>query len=103
MKYRNYHENRLALGDMLALDRTKLANERTFLSYLRAAIMVGVSSVSILKLFPDDRTLTTFAWTILPFSIGLVLVGGVRCLRLGRLLQQLDREADQVRAKDDRK
>lgn len=36
--------------DLLALDRTKLANERTFLAYFRTSIVFLSSALAILKL-----------------------------------------------------
>ncbi len=90
MKYQNYHSNELKLSDVLALDRTRLANERTFLAYLRAAIMLGVSAVSILKLLPDSPTLVTLAWVMLPASILLAIFGGIRSARLALSLRRLE-------------
>ena len=40
----------LILTDILALDRTKLANERTFLAYFRTFIVFISSGFAILKL-----------------------------------------------------
>ena len=40
----------LALTDILALDRTKLANERTFLTYFRTFIVFLSSGFAIIKL-----------------------------------------------------
>lgn len=90
MKYQNYHSNELKLSDVLALDRTRLANERTFLAYLRAAIMLGVSAVSILKLLPDSPTFVTLAWVMLPASILLAIFGGIRSARLALSLRRLE-------------
>ncbi len=42
----------LDLRDCLALERTSLANERTFFAYARTAIMVLITGVSAFKLFP---------------------------------------------------
>lgn len=42
----------LDLRDCLALERTSLANERTFFAYVRTAIMVLITGVSAFKLFP---------------------------------------------------
>lgn len=97
MKYKNYHHERMKLGDLLALDRTRLANERTLLAYLRLAIMIAVSAVSILKLLPQDPTLVLIAWAMLPFALFLTVIGAVRSRRLARSLQELEANADFVR------
>ena len=90
LKYRNHRKEQLALGDVLALDRTRLANERTFLAYLRAAVMIAVSSVSIFKLLPDEPILVAIAWVMLPISILLATVGTIRSMRLAGSLRQLE-------------
>ena len=93
MKYTTYEQQELRLADLLALDRTRLANERTFLAYLRAAILIGVSSVTIIKLFSEQSTLLMFAWVALPFSLLLAAVGAVRSFRLGNSLRKLEQNA----------
>ena len=100
MKYRTYEQNKLGLSDLLALDRTRLANERTFLAYLRAAIMIGLSSITIIKLFPQQPVLQTIAWITLPFSFLLVGVGILRFFRLGRSLRQLEQNAGREQSAD---
>ena len=90
LRYRNYQKEQLSLGDLLALDRTRLANERTFLAYLRAGLMLLVSAVSILKLLPNEEVLVTLAWFMLPISLLLAGVGAFRSIRLARLLKQLE-------------
>jgi putative membrane protein len=90
LRYSNYEKEKLSLGDVLALDRTRLANERTFLAYLRASIMIGVSSVSIFKLLPDERLLVILAWAMLPTSLLLAIVGAVRSNRLARSLRSIE-------------
>lgn len=44
----------LKLVDILALDRTRLANERTVLAYARSAFALLIAGVSLLKVFPHD-------------------------------------------------
>lgn len=90
MKYSHYQIEELAVGDALALDRTRLANERTFLAYIRAGVVVGVSGISILKLLPDEPMLVTLAWCMLPTSFLLGIVGLVRTVRLARSLRGLE-------------
>ena len=101
MKYVTYEKDRLTLGDALALDRTQLANERTFLAYLRAAMMMGVSAVSLLKLFPGEAAFVAFAWTLIPASVALAILGIVRSVRLARALSGLQRNAESVAGSDE--
>ena len=92
VQYRHYEQQALDLSDALALDRTRLANERTFLAYLRAAIMLAVSAVSILKLLPQQRELVAVAWAMLPAAVGLAIFGAYRSLRLAKALTALEAE-----------
>ncbi len=43
-------KSKLILRDVLAIDRTKLANERTFLAYFRSAVVIISSGAAIIKL-----------------------------------------------------
>jgi putative membrane protein len=65
----------LTVRDYLALDRTKLANHRTFLAYIRTMIMLFASGITFLKAFPDDNVMRTLAWILIPASIGVLLIG----------------------------
>lgn len=65
----------LTVRDYLALDRTKLANHRTFLAYIRTMIMLFASGITFLKAFPDDEVMRALAWILIPASIGVLLIG----------------------------
>lgn len=63
------------LADNLAIDRTKLANERTFLSYFRTAVVFLSSGVAIIELefLSDVKYLGVFLLVISPmvFIVGI--------------------------------
>ena len=96
MSYRDFNDDELILRDLLALDRTRLANERTFLAYVRTSIMVGVSGVSLIKLFPDSRFAQISGWTLLPIAALLMLFAAGRFLRLKHSLSTLPRQTGQT-------
>ena len=60
-------EKNLPYKDMLALYRTKLANERTFLAYFRTAVVFLSSGFAVLKLDSLHQ--------ILEVGIGLIVLG----------------------------
>ena len=91
MKYRRFHADELRLTDVLALDRTVLANERTLLAYLRTTIMLVISSVSLLKLFPDSRSAVITGLALVPLSIIVAGLGLQRYYRLSRALTDMKR------------
>lgn len=62
-------ENNLPYKDRLALDRTKLANERTFLAYFRTAVVFLSSGFAVLKLDSLNQ--------IIEVGIGLMVLGPV--------------------------
>jgi putative membrane protein len=44
----------LTLRDYLAIDRTLLANERSFLAYIRTAITLLIAGISLIKFFNSN-------------------------------------------------
>lgn len=75
---------KLILRDYLALDRTHLANERTLLAYIRTALMSLVSAVTLIKLFADSAVAVAAGYLLLPFALGVALLGGWRFLAVRR-------------------
>ena len=71
---------------MLALERTRLANERTLLAYARTTIMLVVSGVTLIKLFPEDPTFQRLGWSMLPIAFVSMGIGVYRFVRLQRRL-----------------
>lgn len=87
MDYKDFEED-LGLRDLLALDRTILANERTVLAYARTAVMLGVSSVTLLKIFPDNPFAFFTGIALIPLAILIAAIGLQRFLGLSRSLSK---------------
>ncbi len=85
MNYDDFDEE-LGLRDLLALDRTILANERTVLAYARTSVMVGVSSITLLKIFPDNPLAFCTGVALIPVSILVAAIGFRRFVGLSRSL-----------------
>ena len=62
---------------MLALDRTNLANERTFLAYFRTSIVFLSSGFVILKI-EGLQNLKTLGYILLIAAFFLLIIGIVR-------------------------
>jgi len=84
---RNHHPH--LHDDKNALVRTTLANQRTFLAYLRTALTFFVAGVSFIKFF-DSLIVEVVGWVFVPLSIATFVVGvwrynelRVRMKRLG--------------------
>lgn len=79
------HEN-LILRDHLALERTKLANERTLFSYIRTSLYLLTAGIGILELESIEH-LRIIAYISLFFSGLLLLIGILRFCQLNRNLK----------------
>lgn len=77
------NEDRIILRDHLAMERTKLANERTLLSYLRSSLylLFGGAGVVSLKdtMFEDIKVI---GYVAVVFSIIFLAIGIVRYIQL---------------------
>ena len=91
-----FHEDKgLILREVLAIDRTRLANERTLLAYVRSSLVIGASSVSVLRLFPTNQFLLVAAIVGLPIAVLLLVIGGTKFLQLQRTLARVRTERPQ--------
>ncbi len=69
----------LSTSDRLAIERTKLANERTFLAYFRSAIVFASSGFAIIQL----EVLQKVMW----IGYALIIIGPILlCIGLLRFL-----------------
>lgn len=50
-KFIRENSEQLTFRDYLAIDRTLLANERSFLAYIRTALTLFIASISLIKFF----------------------------------------------------
>jgi putative membrane protein len=74
----------LILRDQLALDRTRLANERTLLAYVRTAFMLLVVGATALKLFIDTPGVVITAWLFIGLGAFVGLWGAWRFVWMRR-------------------
>lgn len=77
----------LILRDWLAIERTKLANERTFLSYFRTALFILVSGVTILKI-KELHPLLPMGYILVGLSPILLGIGLFRYVKVKKDLGQ---------------
>ncbi len=81
-------DEKIILRDYLAIERTRLANERTLLSYIRSSLYLLLGSIGFFQLkdFPNFRYL---ALVSLVFSVIFILVGIFRFRLLKKSLKRL--------------
>lgn len=84
------------LREHLALERTKLANERTLLSYIRASIYLLISGLALLQIKEyQGISLMWVGYLSLFLCIMFVIVGFSRYVTLEKKLNNLLREDEE--------
>ena len=82
------NEERIILRDHLAMERTKLANERTLLSYIRSSLYLLLGGIGLVginqNLFED---LKAVGYVAIGLSILFLAVGIIRFIQLKRHLR----------------
>jgi len=77
---------------VLAIDRTRLANERTLLSWIRTALMLLVSGVTLLKLFKGILVMEVIGAALIPAGFFIAGLGVRHYLRTRALIEAVDKE-----------
>ena len=88
--YAQFRPEDLIVRDLLALDRTTLANERTFLSYVRTALGLAAAGGVLIKLAPGNSLMLILGFLLLPISIATLAHGYKRFLRTRKALLSLN-------------
>lgn len=90
------YENKedLILRDHLALERTRLANERTFLSYIRTSLYLVLGGFALINL-KETENLKWLGYLALGLSIMFILFGVVRFFLLRKRLEKYYREREE--------
>lgn len=81
-------DQEVILRDYLAIERTRLANERTLLSYIRSSLYLLLGGIAFLQLksFPDFKYLALLS---LVFSAIFFIIGIYRFTLLKKSLKKL--------------
>ena len=74
LPYDNFSAHEFILRDWLALDRTVLANERTFLAYGRTSLGLFLAGVTLIKVFKSDFAIGT-GWVFVFAAIATFIYG----------------------------
>ena len=88
MPYSKFSADELILRDYLARDRTALANERTLLSYIRTAIALLAAGGTLLKFFPESRSLMWLGAVLLVCGVFTCVLGTWRFVVVARRLRK---------------
>lgn len=85
-----YHKGELTLRDYLAAYRTVLANDRTWLSYVRTALTLFVAGVSFIRFFKLP-ILIYIGWAFIPISIFVLVIGFWRHHKRWKRIETLEK------------
>jgi putative membrane protein len=88
-------DENLILRDSLALDRTRLANERTLLAYIRTAFMLLVAGATALKLFAEAPAVVITAWLFIAMG---AIVAGFGAFRFNTMRRTINGRASQLQS-----
>lgn len=77
-------------NDKLAENRTQMANQRTFLSFVRTALMLFATGITFIKLFAADPLLLFAGWVLLPISAVVLALGLRLYLKMKREIKEED-------------
>lgn len=75
------------LRDCMAVERTILANERTFLSYIRAALGLFIGGASFIEFF-DSQVMQIVGWIFIPLGIIAFVLGMIRYKKINDLIKK---------------
>ena len=83
LPYDNFSAHEFILRDWLALDRTVLANERTFLAYGRTSLGLFLAGVTLIKVFKSDLAIGT-GWAFVVTAVAVFIYGFRRFRKMHR-------------------
>jgi len=86
--YARFDRESLILRDILAVDRTVMANTRTFLSYIRTALTLFIAGVTFIHFF-EPRILFLIGWFFVPVSGVVLLLGAIYFIKMKRSIKHV--------------
>lgn len=89
--YNRFDKKDIILRDWLAIDRTVLANERTFLSYIRTSLTLFIGGISFIKFF-DISIVKLIGWIFIPIGIIVSIIGIFKYYDIKREMNNLKME-----------
>ena len=92
------NDKELILRDHLALERTKLANERTLFAYIRMALYLLTVGIGIFQVESISR-LHRLAWVCIMAGIILFFLGFVRFAQMRKHLKQYTKTCREAESK----
>lgn len=84
------HKEEIKLNDYLALERTRLANERTLFSYIRTSLYLTLGGIAFLQM-EDFKSIKWLAPVCFVLSITILVAGILKYLSMKKKLRKSHR------------
>ena len=81
------HKEQIKLNDYLALERTRLANERTLFSYIRTALYLTLGGIAFLQM-QDFKNIQWLAPICFVLSVVILVTGIIKYISMKRGLRK---------------
>ncbi|HUI33789.1 MAG: DUF202 domain-containing protein [Dysgonamonadaceae bacterium] len=81
------HNKEIILRDYLALERTRLANERTLFSYIRTALYLTLGGIAFMEM-EDFKSIKWLAPICFILSVVILLTGIIKYFLMKRRLKK---------------
>jgi len=82
------NKKNLIIRDHLAVNRTALANERTFLAYVRTSIALAAGGFGLIK-FIKDLTYNFLGWILVGLGIIVLIIGIIRFIKIKKSIRSI--------------
>lgn len=89
------HE-RMILRDHLAVDRTMLANETSFMSYVRTSLTLIAVGATVIKFFNNNEYMQALGWVMIVVGGWLSVHGYVRYRKIDAVMHKVKGEEQSV-------
>ncbi|WP_179353494.1 DUF202 domain-containing protein [Winogradskyella vidalii] len=93
-------DQQVILRDYLAIERTRLANERTLLSYIRSSLYLLLGAIALFQL-KEFANFEYLALTALIFSVIFFIIGVYRFTLLKKSLKHLYYKSEEKESEDE--
>lgn len=80
--YKEFFAKQLILRDYLAIERTILTNEATFLAYIRTSLTIIVVGVTVFKLSLGNATFQNLGVVLTVVGILIMIIGSTRTIQM---------------------
>jgi len=94
------NQEEIILRDYLALERTKLANERTLLSYIRSSLYLLIGGIALIQL-EGFESIHFLGYVSLVLTVLFLLIGIQRFYKLNQRLKNFYEQIELVKEKEE--